>query len=195
MLGKKIEVSRQVFVLTTKYRIMLNKICHLCFTPFYQRESFNKFKQCSCGVRRMNKEIISLTDLLSSSGKYLDRMNDPSCTQEIKDNGVMLINKVNQLLEELGIEKVTISSGFRTAEANGTTSNAAKNSYHMQGRACDILDDHNQTLAKKVLGRPDLLKKYSLWMEDLQFTVGKNTNWLHLDNGDRTDRPLRMFKP
>lgn len=134
--------------------------------------------------------MITLEDLMTSSGKYTDRMNDPTCTQEIKDNGVMLINKVNQLLEELGITEVTISSGFRTPEANAALSNSAKKSLHMSGRAVD-LSDPNHEIANKILTQPELLKKYSLWLESIESTPG----WTHLDNGDRTDRPLRMFKP
>jgi hypothetical protein len=65
----------------------------------------------------------------------------------------------------------------------------------MTGKAIDILDDKPQSLANKILTNPDLLKKYDLWLEDPAHTKGKNTNWVHLDMGNRTERPLRMFKP
>lgn len=138
----------------------------------------------------MNKETISLSDLLTSSGKYLDRPNSPECTTEVKDNAVILINKVNQLLEELAINSVSVSSGFRTSAANSALANSAKKSNHMIGKAVDIVD-HNHELANKILARPDLLKKYSLWIEDIASTP----TWCHLDDADRIDRPLRMFKP
>lgn len=139
--------------------------------------------------------MITLDDLLTSSGKYLDREKSTECTDEVRANGQALLDKVNPFLSELGITEIVISSGFRTSEVNASTPNSAKRSLHMVGSAIDILDDHNQTLAKKVLARPDLLKKYELWIEDIGSTKGKNTNWVHLDQGIRTDRTLRMFKP
>lgn len=142
----------------------------------------------------MDNELISLTDLVTSSGKYPDRALSPELTQELKENGVKLINKVNQMLTELGIKEATLSSGFRTSEANASTPNSAKRSLHMQCRACDIIDDDNQTLGKLILSRNDLLEKYGLWLEDLNSTKGQNTNWCHLDNGVRFDRNPRMFK-
>lgn len=169
---------------------MLDKICHQCFTPFYSKESFDRFKRCSCGVQRVNKEIISLIDILTSSGKYPDRANSPECTTEVKDNAVLLINKVNQMLEELGIEKVSVSSGFRTSAANSALANSAKKSNHMLGKAVDIVD-HNHELANKILARPDLLKKYSIWAESIESTP----TWVHLDDAVRSDRPIRTFKP
>jgi hypothetical protein len=65
----------------------------------------------------------------------------------------------------------------------------------MQGRAIDLLDNKEQSLAKLVQSRPDLLKKYDLWLENPDFTKGKNTNWVHLDMGTRNDRPSRQFNP
>jgi hypothetical protein len=149
---------------------------------------------CSCGVRRMENELISLSDLITSSGKYPDRALSPELTQQVKDNGVKLINKVNQMLTELGIKEVNVSSGFRPSAVNAATPNSAKRSLHMIGSAVDILDDDNQTLGKLILSRNDLLEKYGLWLEDLDSTQGQNTNWCHLDQGVRFDRNPRMFK-
>ena len=133
--------------------------------------------------------MINLNDYLTSSGKYKDRANSEECTKEVKDNAVILLNKVNQLLKELGIDNVVLSSGFRTSASNSATPNAAKKSLHMSGKAVDIADPKHE-IAHKILARPDLLTKYVLWMEDIAATPG----WCHLDNGVRPDRPLRIFK-
>jgi Peptidase M15 len=139
--------------------------------------------------------MITLEQYLTSGGRYKDRANSPECTQEVKDNAIKLISKVNLLLKDLNITIVDISSGFRTSGANAATSNAAKKSLHMSGLAVDILDNANQDLAKLIVSKPELLEKYDLWIEDPQATKGKNTNWCHLDIGNRSTRPIRMFRP
>lgn len=141
------------------------------------------------------KEVITMLDHATSSGAYPDRVRHPEYTEEVINNARGLLDLVNGLLNELGIEKARVTSGFRPSSVNAGISNAAKRSHHMMGRAVDILDDGNQNLARLVASRPDLLKKYNLWLEDPKFTIGKNTNWVHLDNGNRQDRPSRVFKP
>lgn len=142
----------------------------------------------------MTKEIIGLKDYITASGAYPDRMNDKELTSDYKDNAVKLLNKVNQLLTELGITSAKVSSGFRPSSVNAATANSAKKSLHMICQAIDILDDKDQSLSKLILTRPDLLDKYELWIEDPASTVGKNTNWVHIDCGVRSARQLRMFK-
>lgn len=113
----------------------------------------------------------------------------------IGDNADKLLLNVNALLNELGIEEAKVSSGWRPPSINGALTNAAKKSAHMIGLAVDILDDKNQTLGKLVASRPELLKKYNLWLEDLGSTRGQFSNWVHLDLMSRSDRPSRTFKP
>jgi hypothetical protein len=139
--------------------------------------------------------MITLQDLITSKGRYPDRANSTELTEELKANGKQLIEKVVALLTELGIKSIDISSGFRTSAANSATPSAAKKSLHMQCKAVDLLDDKAQSLGKLILSKPELLKKHGLWMEDLSATIGKNTNWVHLDIGNRADRPIRIFKP
>lgn len=116
-------------------------------------------------------------------------------TDDIKNNAIKLLALINQLLTDLGIESADVTSGWRPLQINNKTTNAAKRSYHMIGSACDILDDKNQSLAKLIESRPDLLKKYGLWLESPDSTHGQNTNWAHLDCGTRADRPSRVFLP
>lgn len=145
---------------------------------------------CSCGIRRRSMEIINLEAWITASGKYPERMDSDELTQEVKDNAVILLNKVNQLLKDLGITEASVSSGFRPSSVNNATPHAAKRSLHMSGKAVDIFDP-NGTLDNLVISRPDLLKKYELWVENPSNTA----TWCHLDWGTRADRDLRMFNP
>ena len=136
-------------------------------------------------------ELINLEDWITASGKYPERMDSDELTEEVKDNAIKLLNKINQLLQELGITEVSVSSGFRPSSVNNATPHAAKRSLHMSGHACDIFDP-NGSLDNLVISRPDLLKKYSLWVENPSNT----STWCHLDDStSRTDRDLRMFNP
>ncbi len=167
----------------------LNKVCHLCSGFFRPLPEYPGWIGCSCGVRRREKEVINLEDYITASGKYKDRLKSDELTKEVKDNAVILLNKVNQLLKDLGITEAKVSSGFRPSAVNAATKGAAKKSLHMTGKAVD-LEDAKHDIAHKILARPDLLKKYELWMEDTAATP----TWCHLDIGTRSDRPLRVFK-
>jgi hypothetical protein len=146
---------------------------------------------CSCGYRKVINPVITLDmHLMGREKTYASELS-----QEIINNINELLDKVNGLLFDLGVQKGEVSSGWRPAAINAQTANAAKRSLHMIGKAVDIHDDANQTLGKAILCRPELLKNYGLWMEDLASTKGQNTNWVHLDIGSRTDRALRVFKP
>lgn len=169
---------------------MLNKSCHICLGFIRPIPHVPGWSGCSCGMRRRTVEIIKLNDYITASGKYPERINDKECTKAVKDNALVLLNKVNQLLEELGIKTATVSSGFRPSAVNAATKGAAKKSLHMSGRAIDLYDPKHE-IAHKILANPELLKKYDLWMEDIAATP----RWTHLDNGTRTERPLRIFKP
>lgn len=138
---------------------------------------------------------ITLEQYLTSSGKYPDRATSHELNMELIRNANILLDKVNEFLEELGISEVTLSSGFRPTDVNAATPNAAKKSNHCICVAMDIEDDKDQTLGHLILSNPELLRKYGLFVEDLASTIGQNTNWTHLDYMERTDRPSRSFKP
>jgi hypothetical protein len=143
------------------------------------------------------KELISIDlyfrDYITKADRRVQFASE--FTPDINNNAIKLLGLINQLLNDLGIESADVTSGWRPPQINNKTTNAAKRSYHMMGLACDILDDENQTLAKLVASRPDLLKKYGLWLESPDSTKGINTNWAHLDLGTRQDRPSRVFLP
>jgi hypothetical protein len=168
----------------------LNRFCHICSGYFRPLERYSGWKACNCGVRRREMEMIDLEDYITASGRYPERLNSDELTKAVKDNAVVLLNKVNQLLQELKIFDVKVSSGFRPSAVNAKVKGAAKKSLHMSGRAVDIYDPKHEII-QKIMARPDLLKKYDLWLEDPAATP----QWAHLDNGTRTERALRIFKP
>lgn len=141
---------------------------------------------------------MDLNAYLTASGAYPDRATHKELTPELKANASTLLEKVEGLFKDLGLDlnKYNVSSGFRPSNVNSAIKNAAKKSLHQLCKAIDIVDDKLQTLAKLIESRPDLLKKHGLWLESPKATIGKNTNWVHLDDStSRTDRPSRVFNP
>lgn len=168
------------------------KICRICSSFMLSHPEIQGWIKCpSCGFSKVEKQIITPESYLMGRDKQFPQ----ELTEEVITNLTILLEKVNALLFELKIASAKVSSGWRPASINANIANAAKKSHHMTGKAIDILDDSNQSLSAKILSQPDLLKKYQLWLEDPAHTKGKNTNWVHLDIGVRSDRPLRMFKP
>lgn len=134
-------------------------------------------------------------DVLTASGRYPDRATSPHLTDAVRANVSEIARRVNALLEDLGwTGKVDVTSGFRPPAANAAANGATK-SAHMVGQAVDLLDDKEQTLAKLIMSRPDLLIKHQLWLEHPDFTKGQRTNWAHIDFKQRRDRPVRVFNP
>lgn len=116
--------------------------------------------------------MLTVMDILTSSGKYPDREKDPSCTEEVRDNAQILCVRVNALLDELGLT-ATVSSGFRTPLANAAIKTAAKKSNHMKGCAVDLVDVHGHIC--NVI-TPKLLEQCGLYMEN----PGSTPTWTHL---------------
>jgi hypothetical protein len=168
------------------------RICRVCVAYLADHPSLKDWLKCpSCGFSKVKTPIITLDAYLMGRDKKFPE----EFTQEILLNSIILLEKVNALLLNLGVKEVSVSSGWRPAAINANISNAAKKSLHMIGKAVDIKDDKGQSLVNKILTNPELLKNYDLWLEDPAFTKGKYTNWVHLDLGVRKDRELRMFKP
>lgn len=140
--------------------------------------------------------MITLDDLLTSSGKYPDRAKSPEVTDEVRKNGEELLRRVNALLKELGITNATVSSGFRTSDANKAIPNAAKKSAHMRGMAIDIADP-DQKIAKLVRktqnnqGKKGIMGRHGVMMEKLE----KTPTWAHFDFVVRSERPSYEFEP
>lgn len=137
--------------------------------------------------------MITLNDILTSSNTYPERLNSPELTDEVRANSMILLEKVNALIKDLGITSCKVSSGFRTGAAN-SNAGGAKKSTHMLGVALDILDDKEQSLAKKIEEdyntnkENSLLVKHGLYMESPKHTIGHYTNWVHLQTRHTINR-------
>jgi hypothetical protein len=130
---------------------------------------------------------ITLQDWITSSNKYPERANSPELTSDVKIRAGELLSKVNQLLQEIEVNAI-VSSGFRPSAVNKNIPNAATKSLHMTGGAIDLLDPNGEIYSKIT---PELLRKYSLWLEHRDHTKG----WVHLDQGNRKAREVRIFRP
>lgn len=136
------------------------------------------------------KPLLTIQDLITSSGKYPERANSKELTQEVKHNMELLLAAVNPFLAELGITSIKVSSGFRPAAVNAATPGSAKKSLHMVGKAVDLVDT-GDALDKRIQSHPELLEKYGLWLE----SPASTPNWAHVDIGTRADRKIRIFQP
>ena len=135
---------------------------------------------------------VKANDIITLEAYFMGRRqtNFSEYKPEYADNATDLLSRVNPFLQELDIVSVKVSSGWRPASINESLSNSAKQSYHMIGKAVDISDADGK-LDALVQARPDLLKKYGLWLESPASTPG----WCHLDCGSRLERTSRTFIP
>lgn len=132
------------------------------------------------------KELITLDDYLMGRDKKFPQ----EYTEEIKNNAIQLLKRVNEFLNEIGVEEVRVSSGWRPAAINSKVPNAAKRSAHMMGMAVDLADK-DRKLKEKILENIHLLPKYGLWLENPDATP----SWVHLDIKIRSARPKNIFNP
>ena len=142
------------------------------------------------------RSLLLPNDVLTASGKYPERKTNKEVTVQVLANIDQLLRAVNGLMGDLGVTKsLVVTSGFRPTKVNANIANAAKKSLHQIGLAVDLLDDNDQSLAKRIMANPELLTKWDLWLEHPDHTRGKHTNWVHLDLGTRSPRMVRVFKP
>ena len=136
---------------------------------------------------RSGREVITLQEYLM--GRDEEYPNEYS--EEIRENAKGLIAKVNAYLEDLGIEKVKVSSGWRPPSYNRQVFGAAPNSLHMTGHAVDISDPHRYLARKLILiENLALLDKHGLHAENPE----KTKTWIHLqDIAPKSGR--RIFNP
>ena len=103
--------------------------------------------------------------------------------QEIFNNGLLLLQKVDQLIEILSVNNMfftekegnIISSGWRPVSYNSKVKNAAKKSNHTLGKAIDLYDANNK-VGKYLLKNKKHLEELGLYCEHPDATPG----WLHI---------------
>lgn len=126
-------------------------------------------------------------DVLTSSGRYPDRIDSPECTSAVRICAADTAERVTKLLQRLGL-RGDVCSGFRTLAANGSAS-GAKRSAHLSGEAVDLSDPRG-TIKDAVLAHPYILEELDLYMESPHHTPG----WCHLMTR-RTASGNRIFLP
>ncbi len=127
------------------------------------------------------KNILTVYDWLTSSGRYPWRANHKEVTPELLDKAADYIAKLNAVIRDLHIKSPKFSSGFRPSEVNKKTANASKTSHHMgkdpRGVAGD-LEDFDGKIDFEFLMNIEVLEKHGLYLEDPKHTEG----WCHTQN-------------
>jgi hypothetical protein len=134
------------------------------------------------------KPVLSLQDLLTSSGKYPNRPKLYPPAKEYIANGLLLIERVTRMWTSYdsgpGPSKdLFVNSGWRPPAINAKTDGAAAKSWHQLLAALDIRDavapvagrDEFGHLGRWAVDNIDLLEHFGLWIEDPSQTPG----WLH----------------
>jgi len=121
-------------------------------------------------------------------------------TPDVIAHATLLLGRVNLLLAWALVENIRpaldattghhVASGWRPAEINEATSNAAKASRHITGEAIDLRDNGTRDLARWCLRNLDALEEIGLWMEDPQWTP----TWVHLQTVPPASR-RRVYVP
>ncbi len=141
-----------------------------------------------------------LNDYLTASGAFPERATHVELTPELLNNANSLLFKVQELFESLGISLANyrFSSGFRPTGVNSSLPNASKKSLHSRCLAMDLADTKGQSLAKLMQSAKavQIRLKLGIFLEAPTNTIGKNTNWCHLDISPvRAKRPSMEFLP
>jgi hypothetical protein len=130
--------------------------------------------------------VITVDDVLTSSGLFPDRPKRWPPSDEVIANAADLAWRVSGVLTAFGASR-KLSSGYRPREVNDATPNAGKDSHHIHGRAVDIVDDDGK-LAEFCVTNTALLETLGLWMESPKYTVKKDargrviSRWVHLQS-------------
>lgn len=113
-----------------------------------------------------------------------DKIYPKQLTDEIHDNAVVTVSKVNLVLWHATKDGVVlianrhnslVNSGWRPDIVNAATPGAATHSPHLTAHACDI-SDPTGSLDKWCLANPKVLAEIGLWQESPASTIG----WCHL---------------
>lgn len=145
-------------------------VCRICKSFMQPHSNLRGWLKCNCGFAKVEKPMISIQDyLMGRDTKYPSEY-----TPEITSNATKLLEKVNALLMDLKIDKVTVNSGWRPAAINNATVGSAKKSNHMLGLAVDLAD-LDCSLWNLVIKNMELLERYGLFLEDKRWTK----SWVH----------------
>lgn len=147
--------------------------------------------------------MITLDDVLTTSGKHPERPRQWPPSAELLANGEALAHAVTLLLTAFGRSR-SLTSGYRPPVVNASTPGAAAHSLHELCEAGDIADN-DRALARFVVVNVPLLERIGLWCEDPRYTWKKLADgtivfWLHVQlrpppSGRRFFVPFRNAIP
>lgn len=114
--------------------------------------------------------------MITLGGYYMgrDQIYGHLLTEELKDNAIETVERVNQLLLAFGDSR-KVNSGWRPPAVNGNTPGAAVKSKHMTCQACD-LEDADGDLDEWCMENQPVLEQIGLWLEHPASTKG----WCHV---------------
>lgn len=116
--------------------------------------------------------MFTMDELLMNRAKLED------LSDEIQANLTKLLEVMNAVRVAYA-HPMTVTSGYRRAQDNDATSNAAKASAHLVGMACDIRDTDG-AIMKWVLENLQLMKDLGIFLEDFRWTRSKTKGyWVH----------------
>ncbi len=104
-----------------------------------------------------------------------DKRYQQDMSQEIRDNAILLVSRVNKLLEIMGKE-TNVNSGWRPATVNKQVGGSLK-SNHITGKAIDLNDDDG-SIDEWCMNNLKELEKVGLWLEH----PSKTPRWCHLQS-------------
>lgn len=116
-----------------------------------------------------------------------DRTHGLQLGPDLRANAARTVEAVNKIMVLSKLAGVAlhndpdtgtpVSSGWRPADINARTKNAAKNSLHLTCEACDVHDPHGE-LGRwlQTPGGRKALEDLGLWMEEPSYTA----TWAHL---------------
>lgn len=104
-----------------------------------------------------------------------DKKYQQDMSQEIRDNAILLVSRVNILLNKMGVE-TSVNSGWRPLTVNKQVGGSLK-SNHITGKAIDLNDDDG-SIDEWCMNNLKELEKIGLWLEHPKFTP----RWAHLQS-------------
>lgn len=111
-----------------------------------------------------------------------------------KANAEETVKRVNELLHDIGLPFYGISSGYRPSAINARVKGAATKSAHISCEAVDLRDSADQKIGRYLTANQDVLEKFDLYMENIGYTKGTNSPWVHLQTR-KTRSGRRVFIP
>jgi hypothetical protein len=134
--------------------------------------------------------LITAEDILTTQGKHPDRAQH--ATEEDAKNAADLASRLNRLFADPEMDWLKNEPEFSDGYRDPGVTYGAKKSAHKEGKAVDVVDKARK-LALYLVAHSYLLERYGLWMESPDYTIGKKTDWAHLQS--RPVRGRRVFIP